>query len=207
MRAFKVRRDGAVIITPAVAYGEMAQDRGGFHGGPVKRAAAQECLFGNLVEPRSQLEKLQEAPLIARLEPAHGLKPLRERSRICEARAVIINVIAERAHGLERQVYLQRAARGLKEVFKDPGHRNQRRTGVEAGTAIGPKIHLAAEAVPLFADGDAPIARRQAQSQRQPTQPAAADDHVFHMTVRSACNSKVGQFAKLSHYLRPPASA
>src|SRR5262249_52014966 len=101
--------------------------------------------------------------------------------RICEARAVVINVIAERAHELERQVFLQRAARGLKEVFEDPGHRNQRRSGVEAKSALGPKIHLAAEAVALFADGDAPVARRQAQSYFQSAQPAADDDRVFHI--------------------------
>src|SRR5262245_19828739 len=186
VRAFKVRRDGAVIIAPAIAYGEIRQDRGRFNGGPVKRAAAQESLFGNLVEPGAELEKFQEAALIARLDLTHCLKPLRQRGRICEARAVVINVIAERAHGRERQVFLQRAARGLKEVFKDPWHRNQRRSGVEAKSALGPKIHFAAEAVALFADGDAPIARRQAQSDCQSAKPAADDDHMFHIEDRGS---------------------
>jgi hypothetical protein len=181
VRAFKVRRDGAVIIAPAVAYGEIRQDRGRFHGGPVERATAEESLFGNLVEPRSELEKFQEAALIARLDLTHCLKPFRERGRICEARAVVINVIAERAHGRERQVFPQGPARGLKEVFKDPRHRNQRRSGVEAKSALGPKIHLAAEAVALFADSDAPVARRQAQSDCQSAQPAADDDRMFHI--------------------------
>src|SRR5262249_24046810 len=126
MRAFKVRRDGVVIIAPAIAYGEMTQDGGRFRGGPVKRAAGQESLFGTRVEPPSELEKFQETAFIARLEMAHRLKPLRERGRICEARAVVIDVIAERMHRRECQVFLQRAARNLKEVFKDPGHRNQR---------------------------------------------------------------------------------
>src|SRR5262245_5819867 len=125
MRAFKVRRYGAMIIAPPVAYGEMAQDRGGFHGGPVKWSAAKESLFGNLVEPRSELKKFQEAAIIARLEPARRRKPLRERGRICEARPVVVYVVAERVHGLERQMLLQRAASGLKEVLKDPGHRNK----------------------------------------------------------------------------------
>ena len=71
---------------------------------------------------------------------------------MCESRAVVVNVIAERVHQRERQVFLQRATRGLKKLFKDPGHRNQRRSGVEAKTALGPKIHLAAETVALLAD-------------------------------------------------------
>src|SRR5215813_349795 len=205
MRAFKVRRDGVVIIAPAIAYGEMTQDRGRFYGGPVKRAAAEESLFGNLVEPRPELEKFQEAALIARLDLTHCLKPLRKRGRICEARAVVINVIAERAHGRERQVFLQRAARGLKEVFKDPWHRNQRRSGVEAKSALGPKIHLAAEAVALFADGDAPIAR-QAQSDCQSAKPAADDDHMFHIEDRGSRVEDRGSRIDLCECRYPPSS-
>src|SRR5262245_1229181 len=97
-----------------------------------------------------------------------------------------MTVIAEPAHARQRQVVLQSAARGLKEVFKDPWHRNQRRSGVEAKSALGPTIHLAAEAVALFADGDAPIARRQAQSDCQSAKPAADDDHMFHIEDRGS---------------------
>ncbi|OPZ22967.1 MAG: hypothetical protein BWZ10_00115 [candidate division BRC1 bacterium ADurb.BinA364] len=167
--------DGAMIRAPGMAQREMPQrpQRGQIRR--LRRSAAQKCLPRELENPRSQPHEGKKAGAFSRLDRFQSGQPFGKRRRMAKAETVVEHITGRWLDQRQLQVVFEALAQRFVELREDPGHRDQRRAGVEAKSGVAPAVHFSAERRIFLEQFHPPPRARQAQRGGDAAQSAADD--------------------------------